>query len=757
MKAFYIFLLTLCFQNLSAQNFNQISPSYVNHTFDLCFGSQNRIFLSTSGGVYTSDDIGSSWIKLNEDFNNVYFHSKFTKNKQGDIYLYHRGIYFTNDNGDSWNKKLLFLQSDDVYITSVGLYEDKIYYGTLKGLYYIEGDNITGTLIDDFIGKDIKSIYVFENRVIVGTEEDGIYSSEDYGKTWTIISNDLPTGVKINVITISENDFFIGTYSNGVFYTNDWGKNWEQRNDGMTASYIYDLYIDGSSIYAVTDSHINVYTSTIDGKTWSLKNNGIGKTSTEQIIAKNNNLFIGATGGVYKSTDTGENWHLSIEGIYNDNIRMLQMAENGNIFASSNNKVYRKRKNDSKFEPLSHFSIPNIGKSSIFDNKLPVIGQYFLSFFDVDTEQLIEQIPMPPIRMPEIFIKTDKGYFLSCMLDGIYHYVDSEWKLYNKGLTSMYIKDFKSTGNILYAATDDGLFKLNIETDEWIKIQIDSSDPAIKNIYIKDNIFIAATPNFRSYISYDEGVTWEIIQALENNSIYALTYHNGTIYIGTYGEIFGSKDNGATWKVSKTKNYLVEAILIEDDIMYIGTNEDGIFSTPLNSNQSISFPAFPVFSLNDSEFYLEATSSSGLPLTYSNSNDEVVKLEDNKVTILAPGTTTITANQSGDLLNLPATSVSRVLTISNLITGIENKVTDKLVLSPNPGSGIFNINYESDVKLNPHGINVIDIYGKPIPFKINFVNNNIYTLDISGSSDGIYFLKIYEKNHKVKRIIKGTL
>lgn len=80
-------------------------------------------------------------------------------------------------------------------------------------------------------------------------------------------------------------------------------------------------------------------------------------------------------------------------------------------------------------------------------------------------------------------------------------------------------------------------------------------------------------------------------------------------------------------------------------------------------SQTISFTlASPV--LADQVISLEATSTSGLPVTYVSSNTSVVEVLNNELIIKASGAVNITASQAGDETFAAATNVIRALTIN---------------------------------------------------------------------------------------------
>nr|WKN39486.1 T9SS type A sorting domain-containing protein [Tunicatimonas sp. TK19036] len=80
-------------------------------------------------------------------------------------------------------------------------------------------------------------------------------------------------------------------------------------------------------------------------------------------------------------------------------------------------------------------------------------------------------------------------------------------------------------------------------------------------------------------------------------------------------------------------------------------------------DQTITFDTIPNKSLKDSVFYLTATATSGLPVSYSSSDGTVATISDSTVTIIGIGTTTITASQEGNDTYQAATPVERILVI----------------------------------------------------------------------------------------------
>lgn len=80
--------------------------------------------------------------------------------------------------------------------------------------------------------------------------------------------------------------------------------------------------------------------------------------------------------------------------------------------------------------------------------------------------------------------------------------------------------------------------------------------------------------------------------------------------------------------------------------------------------QSITFEELSLRTFGDAPFELEATSTSGLPVSFTSSNTAVATVENNMVTIVGAGTVTITASQQGDNIFKVAPPIEQVLTVN---------------------------------------------------------------------------------------------
>ena len=140
-----------------------------------------------------------------------------------------------------------------------------------------------------------------------------------------------------------------------------------------------------------------------------------------------------------------------------------------------------------------------------------------------------------------------------------------------------------------------------------------------------------------------------------------------------------------------------------DDKLFAFTYGMGAWVMEIKSLQHITFEPLSTKEYGNLPFALIATATSGLPITYSSSNPAVATISDNQVTITGVGTTTLTANQTGNHNFAPAADVSQELTV--LPSG-------QWILFPNPVNDVLTIKAKG--LQQPIDIHVYNTQGKKV-------------------------------------------
>jgi hypothetical protein len=166
---------------------------------------------------------------------------------------------------------------------------------------------------------------------------------------------------------------------------------------------------------------------------------------------------------------------------------------------------------------------------------------------------------------------------------------------------------------------------------------------------------IVSSPSVTSKV-YDGTTTATITGTLNGIVGSDVVTFNGT---GT----FASANAGSSISVTSTST-----ISGTHASRYTLTQPTSLTGTITKAAQTITFNGLPYKSTFDVDFLPIATTTSGLPLTFSSSDLGVASIVAGKIKINGIGTSTITASQAGDGNYFAATSVSSELSVSDPIS-----------------------------------------------------------------------------------------
>ena len=236
--------------NLKENQFDFISPKAGKDEKPLRYNWQTPILLSShnqdilymgSQYLHRSMDQGKSWEKISEDLTNG--------PKEGNVAF---GTITTIS-----ESKLLF-----------GL----LYVGTDDGKIQVSKDGgVSWQLISSSETSGLPQ-YLWVSRVLASTHkkervfitlngyrndnfESYVFVSEDFGNTWTAISNGLSQSVNVIVEdSVNENILYVGT-DNGLFISIYKGSTWQNFSNGMPKVAVHDLKIQAKAKELIVGTH----------------------------------------------------------------------------------------------------------------------------------------------------------------------------------------------------------------------------------------------------------------------------------------------------------------------------------------------------------------------------------------------------------------------------------------------------------------------------------------------------------------------
>jgi photosystem II stability/assembly factor-like uncharacterized protein len=167
--------------------------------------------------------------------------------------------------------------------------------------------------------------------VYAGTQNEGLFKSDDYGDTWKGLGSGLSGAITGLTSDPSKSGRLFAATGMAFFLSEDYGETWTN----VLNRSAWTITIDSkapSTVYATTRTQ-GVFRSFDSGRTWHEINNGLtaltmGRTAPVTVDPTNpQSLYVGSEGGgVLKSPDGGEHWFAVNSGL--DDLSVLGLAMN---------------------------------------------------------------------------------------------------------------------------------------------------------------------------------------------------------------------------------------------------------------------------------------------------------------------------------------------------------------------------------------------------------------------------------------------
>jgi photosystem II stability/assembly factor-like uncharacterized protein len=321
----------------------------------MSYDGKYRIISSlVNNNVYISRDYGITWEKINiknDSEVNVGIsgtgqYITFTTFNDNPNYDDDGGkVWTSNDYGNTWNN---VTQNFNVpgYYYNVAISQDGKYQ-TLTITSSSRGDisfpssivtsndyGLTWSIISN-LGKNIcTNAMSYDGKYQIagdyGSDSAGIYKSKDYGKTWDFIQtekNDLWIAGALS--SDGKYQIYVSQKPYVIYRSSDYGETWI-RSKFVSNSSIYGVGMsaNGKNL-VITPPLLKIYSSTDYGETWNNNNNTIGYKAFTNISSSLDCSYQTATifnGKILISKDYGESWS---EILDNDEWRSISISENG--------------------------------------------------------------------------------------------------------------------------------------------------------------------------------------------------------------------------------------------------------------------------------------------------------------------------------------------------------------------------------------------------------------------------------------------
>ncbi|MGE5479529.1 MAG: hypothetical protein ACM3U1_03775 [Chloroflexota bacterium] len=461
------------------------------NTDTLILGSLAKIFISYNRGL--------NWKKIIIDDKSSDQEVKVPFYYNGDIIIssHDEGFKHSEDEGETWQKsyKLPFFERFFLLDSNlIGLCNDKT---NPSGLYILSRDSssykterilLEGVEVKDFLKTN-------DNTLLAGTSK-GLMISKDNGLTWETKKDGLQE-VPISLLASNGNSLIaIGSYNRSFLnsLTSDLGKTWN--SFPLDTNHLQARSIDIKDSFIVyTDfpyyTKGRLFFSTTSGDTWQYFTNEISDLTTYCAIITSNGWIIARTeNGVFLSKDSCKTWELTDSSAISYSQTTLAETSNG-ILAGSDDGALRTTDNGLTWNKIDYaFKNPKIYGIHAKDSVVIAFNldsTLYISTDCGDSWQL-RTTPFPNMFNAEvidriIFCASNSGIFYSTDLGSV-------WKNAGDATINDYISGVKRIGDYIFiGSAESGVYRAKL-SDFGIHVSV------VEDIESETNNFLYIFPPF---------------------------------------------------------------------------------------------------------------------------------------------------------------------------------------------------------------------------------------------------------------------
>ncbi|MFK7925667.1 MAG: hypothetical protein AB8H47_27200 [Bacteroidia bacterium] len=254
-------------------------------------------------------------------------------------------LYVSSDQGQTW-KAVLSNLPDDTQVSFMEMMGPHMLIATDNLGLYVGNQSFTHfEMISEALpSKKLNALHIDGQTIYVGVYREGIYQSDDLGRTWQSLNFDLPN-LRVQAIKVYDGQLVVGI-DDGIYQFDKKSSKWESLYTDIQVLSLESLkgaWIAGTSrgtlkstnqgkdwqwiheIGAVHYTHIvgeqivemiimeDVFFSQDLGETWTAANYAPREASyVYEVVKMDSSLILSNNYGIHRSTDGGKNWqHIS--------------------------------------------------------------------------------------------------------------------------------------------------------------------------------------------------------------------------------------------------------------------------------------------------------------------------------------------------------------------------------------------------------------------------------------------------------------
>ncbi len=382
-----------------------------------------------------------------------------------------------------------------------------------------------------------------------------------------------------------------------------------------------------------------VYYTTNEGNNWIPTSNGLTEARVNCLVIDSSNyLFAGTSRGLFRSSNGGAQWQVIY---FNTNeILSIVVDQINRIFVSTANTIWISTDNGVSWNVsaggLSGGSYYNL---CVAPNSYMYVrsGSGVFRSTDGGANWIAVNSGLPSTSVSSLITTANNYIFAGISSQGVYLSTNNgeNWTAVNSGLGNMYVSGFGNYENIIFAATYNGIFKTTNYGTNWVAANNGFTAPYTgcnTFAFISSNTVFAGTGALGVLKSTNAGGLWfSSSEGINAGSIKSIAVNQqNDIFVAMTGGVYKTTDAGASFIKSDagiTNTHLNILRIHPNGYLFVGTFPmsgtplSGIFRSTNNGlNWTVSMNGFTYQYNNVLDFTFDTNG-----YIYAASNDNVYK------------------------------------------------------------------------------------------------------------------------------------
>lgn len=360
-------------------SWTQIFESHSVNLINSIYSSGSLVFLTSSLGIYYSENNGISWSEKNKNLTVPVFNSLTSPDLNSIMTASGSGIHYSSDNGMSWVRRNGDLPS--VFPNILHRCPNGEILTALKnsGIFRTSDNGVTwnlsnggieaGSGINNISNSTGGSIFALSSSAVF-SDSVKLYRSHDNGNNWVKILqpeskffNVLKTGVDGKIYLAS-----LSSFPSKLLISSDNGNSWTER---ILDQFFFpgSFRVSGNDLYLISGGQI--FKSSDEGITWEIIQNGgwSGSGISAFDVNRRGDIFVSHSGSIYESTDNGNTWNTHNSGL-------TPGALITNFFFDNSDYLYGVTYNNGIFKSADPTITNAVNSSSIIPDRYMLFQNY---------------------------------------------------------------------------------------------------------------------------------------------------------------------------------------------------------------------------------------------------------------------------------------------------------------------------------------------------------------------------------------------